>query len=55
MSENNDGKINPIEKTIRILIIVTLAIVLLLVAVKVGEKLVFAKFYNNAKRELPIP
>ena len=52
---NSKVKQKPVIIILRVLAIIAAVILVLLVAVRAGERLAFAKFYSNAKRELPIP
>ncbi len=53
--QKSDKKQNALIIFLRVAAIISAVVLVLLVGVRAGEKLVFAKFYKNAKRELPIP
>lgn len=54
MSENKQPKRGLII-TLKVIASILIIIAILLIGIRVGEKFAFASFYNNAKRELPIP
>ena len=54
MSENKT-KGRALIILLKVLACIVIIIAILLIGIRVGEKFAFASFYNNAKRELPIP
>lgn len=44
-----------LKKTIRIILIVIISLIALLLAIKAGERIVYASFYSDATREFTIP
>ena len=55
MAETTPKKHNALTVVLKVVACVIIIIAILLIGIRVGEKFVFASFYNHAKREMPMP
>ncbi len=55
MSENKPKSRRALKILLQVLASIIIIIAILLIDIRVGEKIAFAGFYSNAQRELPIP
>lgn len=55
MKEKNQNRLSPAKKAVVIILSILLAVTVLLVGIRVGEKLAFIPFYLNAKAEFTTP
>lgn len=55
MKDKRKGRLSPTKKAVVVVLSVLLAVMVLLVGIRIGERIAFANFYFNAKAEFTTP